>query len=212
MRADQTDILRRIAKSARDLLELISTTLDVSRLEKEGAPLEVRAVTVADLIGEIELELWEIRQKPSVRFAWHIEASLPALRTDRTKLKLILKNLVSNAVKFTDAGCVQVSAQPRSGGVEMCVADTGVGIAAESLSVIFEAFRLGIDPLSRQREGGGLGLYIVRRTVELLGGSVSVESTPGKGSIFRVWVPNLDDESKEGPEEQPWEQFNEKIM
>ena len=109
--------------------------------------------------------------------------------TDRLKLKIVLKNLLSNALKFTRAGRVATTTQARDGGVEFCVSDTGNGIAPELLPHIFEMFRQGEQMLTRQERGVGLGLYIVRRMVELLGGTIAVESAVGKGSTFRVWVP-----------------------
>jgi len=102
-------------------------------------------------------------------------------------VKVVVKNLIGNAVKFTKAGSITVAAQGQEGGVEISVIDTGVGISLEALALIFEPFHQ-VDN-SGQQGGTGLGLYIVKRLLELLGGTVMVESEVGRGSTFRVWVP-----------------------
>ena len=102
---------------------------------------------------------------------------------------MVLKNLIGNAVKFTKAGGITVAARPHQGGVELRVTDTGIGIPQEELKVIFEPFRQIEDSATRQYGGTGLGLYIVKRLLEVLGGTITVESENGRGSTFRVWLP-----------------------
>jgi signal transduction histidine kinase len=187
---EQTEALRHIEKSARELLDLINTMLDISRLEAGRMTLEVRETRVADLIHEIDVETRPLQQKAGLDFVCHVPPTLPPLYTDLLKLKVVLKNLVVNALKFTDRGSVMVDVYYREGGLEFCVADTGSGIAPEVVSTIFEPFRQGQGFKSPCRGGVGLGLYIVRRLLDMLGGTISVESDLGRGSIFRVWVPN----------------------
>ncbi|MGE0680160.1 MAG: PAS domain-containing protein [Candidatus Binatia bacterium] len=187
--AEQADLLRRVSKSAQELFELITATLDVSRLEAERMAVEVKELLLSELFEEIRTETRELQRKPNVRWEWRMAADLPVLRTDPLKLKVVLKNLLGNAAKFTDTGTVTIHASCHEGGVEICVADTGVGIPRESLSEIFEMFRQATGSSSRLRGGVGLGLYIVKRLLELLRGRVTVESEVGKGSIFRVWLP-----------------------
>ena len=187
--AEQSDILGRVDKSAKDLLDLIVATLDLSRLQSQQLPLNLREVSVAELLAELETEARHLHHKPLVSFEWQMAPALPPLHTDPVKLKIVLKNLITNALKFTDEGSVTVTASLQGEGVEFCVRDTGIGIAREHLSLIFEPFRQ-VDGSPTRRHGGvGLGLYIVRQLLKLLGGSVVVESELGNGSTFRLWVP-----------------------
>src|SRR5262249_2425258 len=105
------------------------------------------------------------------------------------KLKIVLKNLIGNAVKYTPEGCITVKVQGEARGVEITVSDTGIGIPPEALGLIFEPFRQAESVLTRSQGVAGLGHHIVKRLLEFLGGTVSVESKVGCGSMFRVWVP-----------------------
>src|SRR5215510_9355554 len=111
------------------------------------------------------------------------------LDTDSGKLKVVLRNLLGNAVKFTKEGGITVAARSLEGGVKFSVTDTGIGIPQEALGVIFEPFRQIEHSATRQYGGTGLGLHIVKRLFEMLGGTITVESEVGQGSTFRVWVP-----------------------
>jgi signal transduction histidine kinase len=187
---EQADVLQRVGKSARELLELITTLLDVSRLEAGRLPVEVREAHLPELMDELEAEAKELlRGKSQLSFVWRVAPELPVLRTDRMKLKVVLKNLLGNAVKFTEQGSIAVDVHPFDGGVAFSITDTGIGIAPEALPEIFEMFRQGDSGTSRFYSGVGLGLYIVKRLLDLLGGTVTVESEVGRGSTFRVWVP-----------------------
>lgn len=190
---DQRDTLQRLNKSARELSELISATLDLSRLEQGRITLQPREFDLPKLIQEIDSETRNPGLPPDLRLLWILPPELPRLYTDPTKLKVILKNLINNAVKFTARGSVTVSIESRDGGVTIAVADTGIGIAPQVLAKIFEPFTQA-DPTVTTRFGGvGLGLHIVRRLVELLGGTVQVESVEGRGSTFRLWVPRFEE-------------------
>jgi len=124
-----------------------------------------------------------------VRFIWRLPERLPAVRTDPVKLKVVLKNLIHNALKFTDVGLVTVEVTTTPGRIQFDVDDTGIGIAPELLGAIFEPFRQADSSSTRSYGGVGLGLYIVQRLLDLLGGGVSVESEVGRGSHFHVWIP-----------------------
>ena len=185
---EQSHSLRRINNSARELLDLITASLDVSRLEAGRLPMEIQRVEVPTLLEEIKAETEAERERVDLIYTWTLQGELPPLYTDPSKLKIVLKNLIRNAVKFTEEGSVTVEAQGLCGGVEVSVSDTGIGIPAEALELIFEPFRQVGLTLS-ERRGIGLGLHIVKRLLALLGGTIRVESKLGAGSTFRVWVP-----------------------
>jgi len=185
---EQAASLDRVGTSARELLELISATLDISRLETSRAALNLRDIDPAALLREIEAETRSMLEKPGVEAVWRVAPDLPHLYSDAVKVKVLLKNLIANAAKFTDHGSVTISAEARDGGLEFRVADTGIGMTPDTVAVIFEPFRQGDSSSTRRHGGVGLGLYIVTRLLELLAGRIEVESAPGVGSTFRVWL------------------------
>jgi signal transduction histidine kinase len=125
----------------------------------------------------------------SVRIIREIAPDLPALNTDREKLRQILLNLLDNAVKFTDRGEIKIAASQQNGSLKLAVSDTGIGIPKEELNTIFEEFHRGEPSNAKQYRGTGLGLAIARKFVNLLGGEITVESEMGKGSMFTVMLP-----------------------
>src|SRR5262249_51447302 len=122
-------------------------------------------------------------------WVWQVAAGLPSLHTDPGKLKVVVKNLLSNAVKFTNTGRITVAAEQRQGGVEIRVSDTGIGIPVEAQGGIFEPLRQVDGSHTRPYSGSGLGLHMVKRLLEVLGGTITVESVVGQGATFRVWLP-----------------------
>lgn len=187
----QAERLRRAEESAEGLLALINATLDVRRLEQSEVPVDLQEVHVGDLIREVATETERTRQKPEVKLNWHVSPQLPRLRTDPTKLKVVVKNLLDNAFKFSEHGSVTVEARCGDAeSVEIAVSDTGIGIAPEQLPTIFEPFHQADSSDTRRHGGVGLGLYIARRLVAMLGGEVQVETQPGHGSTFRVRLPS----------------------
>ncbi len=188
--ADQSDTVHRMVRAARTLLDLIDSTLDLSRLEAGRVLIDLRDVDVPSLLEAIHGETLEGQRNPAVQCLWRADPHLPLLRTDPTKLRVIVKNLLTNALKFTDRGSVSLEARRADGGVAISVSDTGVGIAAADLPYIFEPFRQAGDAASRRQGGVGLGLHIAWRLVHTLGGTLTVDSTVGRGSTFRVWIPS----------------------
>jgi signal transduction histidine kinase len=186
---EQTSILRRIDRNARELLDLVSAILDMSRLEAGRLPVATTEVQVAELLKEVDAETQGLQEQSSLTFAWRVEANLPPLQTDPGKLKTVIKNLIGNAVKFTEQGRITVEAHRWQEGVGIVVTDTGIGIPRDALALIFEPFHQVDSSVTRQYGGTGLGLYIVKRLLEVLGGTIAVESEVGCGSTFRVWLP-----------------------
>jgi PAS domain S-box-containing protein len=190
LQPEQQQPLRAIQRSAAELYELIIGMLDFSQLQREGQlPMDLRAVPLPLLFAALQQETHERYAQSGLEFVWSMEPALPPLWTDLDKLKTVLRNLLGNAVKFTSAGRVTVAASVQQGGVEISVSDTGPGIPPEALPVIFEPFRQGDSSLTRPYGGVGLGPYIVKSFLTLLGGRITVESEVGRGSTFRVWLP-----------------------
>lgn len=187
--AEQADTITRAQNQARVLLELVNETLDLSRLDAGKVELDLAAVDVAALLAGIDAETRELQQRSAVAVRWQVAPGL-RLRSDPGKLKVVVKNLFQNALKFTPAGEVVVAAVAAGDGIDLSVRDTGIGIPPEARQLVFEAFRQVDGSLTRRHGGAGLGLYIVRRLVEALGGSIALDSEVGAGSTFRVHVPD----------------------
>jgi len=187
--AEQREWLERIGANAHELHTMVTHTLDLSRLESGDMPVHFEPVCVADVVDAIEMEIKGARIKPDVELLSVIPDDLPTLQTDERKLKVILRNLVINAFKFTERGHVQISAVALDGMARISVYDTGMGIDREVLPYVFDPFRQANHEIGARFGGVGLGLHIVRRLVELLHGSVSVESELGRGTVFHVHLP-----------------------
>lgn len=187
--APEREPLLRIRRNAEELHTLVSTTLDLARLEQGSVDIALTPVGAREILERLRQTTAELQVHSDLRFVWSCDEGLPPLQTDAAKVLVVLKNLLTNAVKFTERGTITVGASPRDDGVEFRVQDTGPGIPPEAQRQIFEAFRQGPDAAARSAGGVGLGLHIVRRLVDLLGGQVTLESAPARGSTFRVWLP-----------------------
>lgn len=190
LNARQLHYLQDIHASSRHLLSLINDILDLARIEAGKTELEL---TRFDLAGTIEHVLAVVRAQSEARqlnVRFYIAPELGSFVADERKVRQVLLNLISNAVKFTpQGGRIEVRAEVDAGSARFSVHDSGIGIASEDHEAIFEQFRqVGTDPL-RKRAGSGLGLAIARKFIELHGGRIWVESTPGEGSLFTFTLP-----------------------
>ena len=185
----QVDNLSKVLLSAEHLLALIDEILDLSRIEAGEVTLDISETNVTDVVREVTDSLEPLVERPRVRLVVDANGELPSVVTDRDKLKQILLNLVSNAVKYTDEGTIGVRAEALDGRLRIDVSDTGVGIPTEEFGKIFEEFHQADGAISPSRRGTGLGLTISRRLARTLGGDVTVDSTPGFGSTFTLDPP-----------------------
>jgi signal transduction histidine kinase/HD-like signal output (HDOD) protein len=185
-----TKALDKILKEADHLLTMINSLLDLSQIEVGRITLHPKPVDLTSLLDEAAAHTTTLLQNKPIVLRCHYNHNLPTLFIDPERLKQILEHLLDNAVKFTREGEIVLRASPQTQGVEIIVRDTGIGMQVEDQKVIFEGFRQLEDPHTRRYGGIGVGLYLVRCLVELLGGRIEVESEAGRGSTFRVWVPS----------------------
>jgi len=202
--AKQVEFARTIHGSGRDLLRLINDILDLSKIESGNFTVSVTEVRLADLMDNVERTFRHVAQDKGIDFAFELAPDLPTrILTDEQRLDQVLKNLVSNALKFTADGKVTVKVQAVEGQrlrgnsvlsgagkiLAFSVEDTGIGIPPEKQMVIFEAFQQADGSTSRRYGGTGLGLAISRELARLLGGEISVQSEEGVGSTFTLFLP-----------------------
>lgn len=180
-----------VKTNAKTLLALINDILDLSKIEAGRVEVVTEQVDVQELADECMATVKEYLKGKDVSLTTHIDPATRLLRSDALKLRQIMLNLLSNAAKFTDSGEVALNMVPAGSEVVMTVEDTGVGIPADQLPFIFEKFRQVDGSTTRKVGGTGLGLAIVRELSRVLGGTVSVTSTLGRGSTFTVRLPSL---------------------
>ena len=188
--SEQKRTLAKVIDHARNVLNMVTSLLEATRIEAGAAKAEPREVSLNLLLDELK-STYDTPLDKELTLDWDYSEALPVIKTDREKLRHILQNLVDNAIKFTETGKITISARslPGSKAVEFKVSDTGLGIPRESLPGIFERFRQGPNSQALPSAGVGLGLHIVKKFTEMLGGDVTVQSEPGKGSTFTVTIP-----------------------
>ena len=185
----QRDPLDRTRAAADHLRALIDDILDLAKIEAGKMQFTLEELSLSDVLKEVSLQMEQMFRRKVLSYTIDVANETPTIVSDRTKLKQILLNLLSNAMKFTTRGGVSVVVRPHAMGVRIDVNDTGIGIRPEHLSVIWEDFRQVDQSRTREFGGTGLGLSITRKLVERLGGTISVESIVGVGTSFTVMVP-----------------------
>ena len=190
MNPEHRRMVAKIDSNSRNLAALINNVLDISRIEADQIVVELSMFAVEPLVREVLDELEPVVTASSVPVQCLVASELPLLRSDRQKVKQVLVNLLSNALKFTTTGAIRIEASfdAGHGPWRIAVHDTGVGIAEVDRERIFEAFEQA-GPAGTVSAGTGLGLAISRRLARLLGGDVQVESTVGIGSTFVLRLP-----------------------
>ncbi|MFD9403440.1 HAMP domain-containing protein [Streptomyces sp. NPDC060011] len=208
----QVEFAETIHGAGSDLLQLINDILDLSKVEAGKMDVSPTRIALVQLVDYVEATFRPLTAEKGLDFSVRVSPELPAtLHTDEQRLLQVLRNLLSNAVKFTDSGAVELVIRPAGADVPVAireqllesgslrdadgdliafsVTDTGIGIAASKMRVIFEAFKQADGTTSRKYGGTGLGLSISREIARLLGGEIHAQSEPGRGSTFTLYLP-----------------------
>jgi signal transduction histidine kinase len=187
------DDLGKINNAGKHLLEMISDILDLSKIESGEMTIKREPVDVKELLQNIIDTMHPLLKQNKNVIATEIDAELSTMEVDKLRLRQVLLNLISNANKFTQNGCIELQAAICKSGsdklVEIAVRDTGIGISEQNQKTIFEPFTQVDNTYARRYEGSGLGLAISQNLCRMMGGDIRVESVPGEGSVFTISLP-----------------------
>jgi signal transduction histidine kinase len=187
---EQQNMVAMIERNTQSLIELVNDLLDASKLESGTMRLDIDSIDLRSVLDELRETMEPLAKEKGIKLAEILPADLPPVKADRAKLRRILLNLVSNAVKFTEnGGRVDLRAETEGAFARISVTDTGVGIAPQDVERLFDKYQQARSRATRGEKGTGLGLYITRQLVELHGGEITVESENGKGSTFAFTLP-----------------------
>ena len=186
----QEKAIETVARQSKELHGLINTVLQVSSMEAEKLHVELHEINLWEFCSELRT-FYDYPLATGVKLVWNYPADLPSVEGDRAKLRRMLENLVGNALKFTQQGTVMIAVRYLAGKqrLEFKISDTGVGIPEENIPKIFEKFRQGERHTGMEHGGVGLGLYIVKKYLDLLGGNIEVQSRVGEGTTFIFQIP-----------------------
>ncbi|MFL6229306.1 MAG: ATP-binding protein [Pyrinomonadaceae bacterium] len=191
---EQQNMVSMMERNTQNLIELVNDLLDSAKIESGSLTLDLVPTDMPALVGEICEAMSTMAGERGVAVACHFPDDLPKALADRAKLRRVLVNLVSNAVKFTrKGGSVDINGAREGRFVRVNVADTGIGVPPEDLPRLFDKYEQASTRAPRSERGTGLGLYITRQLVELHGGEITVESEVGKGSTFSFTIPVAED-------------------
>ncbi len=188
--AEQRTLLESTYRNALKLLDMINQILDFSRIEAGRMPLRLKSTDLARSIRDTIAGFRATAERRGLELSFRAEGELRPVAMDEEKFERILTNLVRNAIKFTERGSIRLTLRESGLFVILVVEDTGIGIAADQLNLIFERFQQVDGSTTRRFEGTGIGLTLVKEYVELLKGRISVQSEPGRGSRFTVELPS----------------------
>lgn len=188
---EQEKQVRLIRKSMESLLDLVNDLLDLAKVEAGRVPIHPESCSVDSIFGVLRGMFRPLITNPDVSIHFEVLNQVPQLYTDEGKVSQILRNFISNAIKFTERGQITITASydPDSASVQFSVTDTGIGIDPEDQGRIFEEFSQVFHSLQKKARGTGLGLPLSKKLAELLGGSIQLQSAIGKGATFSVTIP-----------------------
>ena len=193
--------LDRVLGAGRHLLALINDILDLSKIEAGRMDLALTTFALAPLIDDVVKTIEPLAAKNSNRVSVNCDTAIGTVHADQMRLRQALLNLMSNANKFTDRGTITIDARQRHengcGWITLAVADTGIGMTAEQMAKLFQEFSQASSSTASKYGGTGLGLVISRRFCQMMGGDITVESEPGRGSTFTIRLPRIVDAPKE---------------
>ncbi|GCE20381.1 sensor histidine kinase [Dictyobacter kobayashii] len=180
-----------MVRRAEDLSHLVDDMLDLSKIEADRIEVKPEPLDMAVSLSEVVEQLKPLANNKELYLRLEIEEGLPKVAADGHRLRQVVINLASNALKFTEKGGVTIRCRhfKQQGMVQISVTDTGIGISPAALGYIFEAFRQADGSTTRRFGGTGLGLTIAKKLIELQGGEIAVESVPGEGSTFSFTLP-----------------------
>ncbi len=194
-REDELEPLERVLRAARHLLALINDILDLSKIEAGRMDLHLESFPLAPLIEDVAKTIEPMATKNANRIVVDCPPDLGTIHADQTRFRQALLNLASNATKFTEKGTVTIAARPqqRAGRdwITIAVTDTGIGMTEEQMGRLFQEFSQADSSTTRKYGGTGLGLAISRHFCRMMGGDITVESEPGKGSTFTIRLPRI---------------------
>ncbi|MCG3116725.1 MAG: GAF domain-containing protein [Candidatus Manganitrophus sp. SA1] len=205
LRDRQQEPLSSVRRNAASLLSLINNLLDLSKIEAGKVEVNLEEFDLEELLQEVFENVKPLLHDKAVEVHWRLARPLSPLWSDPQRVRQIFLNLFSNAIKFTDRGSITISAANQSmpRGIVLSVEDTGIGMREEDLPTIFDPFRQVDGSLTRSAEGTGLGLTIVKKALNLIEGTIEVESAFGKGSRFTVFLPHLASKKDQNPQSRP---------
>jgi signal transduction histidine kinase len=195
-----TEPLDRVLGAGRHLLALINDILDLSKIEAGRMELHLESFALAPLIEGVIKTIEPLAAKNGNQLAVHSDAAVGTMHADQMRLRQALLNLMSNANKFTDRGTISINVQQgQENGrdwITLAVADTGIGMTAEQMGKLFEEFSQASSTTANKYGGTGLGLVISKRFCQMMGGDITVESKPDRGSTFTIRLPRIAEAAK----------------
>jgi len=186
----QKECFEQMANASKRLTELVSSLLNVSRLELGTFTIEPESVNLIDMTTSILSELDPLIQQKKIRIAKHLSKKIPNLKTDKKMMRMVIENILTNAIKYTpSAGHVSIALETKNQQIQITIKDTGIGIPKNDQDKIFSKLYRAENAMSAVTDGTGLGLYMVKQILEQMNGDISFQSSEGKGTSFFVIIP-----------------------